>query len=179
MDENALEALLRALSTGKRDRWVALPGVGWLGVKQYRAYEGRNPLTGAPVSVPDRRLPYFTADPELDRAIAGLPPSGRTFADERARYLHAIRPDGTERDTADDPATVTRTPGAETIADWIRSRLRAGEAAGVPGLGVFDVVETASRRGANPETGEPITVPARRIVRFLAAESLKARLNTP
>jgi len=179
MDEDALEALLHALSTSVRDAWVVLPGVGWLTVKHYKAYEGRNPRTGDPVSVPDKRLPFFTVDPELYRALVGSPSSGVSFADERARYLHAIRPDSNEdEDDDEDPATVTRTPGAETIADTIRGRLCAGEPADIPGLGVFDVLEKPSRRGADPETGEEITVPARRIVRFLVAETLKAGLNS-
>jgi nucleoid DNA-binding protein len=178
MDGDALETLLRVLSTSPDDRWVVLPGVGWLAVKHYRAYEGRNPRTGAAVSVPDKRLPFFTTDPELDRALRGLPPSGVAFADERTRYLRAIRPDGNAYEDREDAATVTRTPGAEAVADRIRSRLVAGEAADIAGLGVFDVVEKPSRRGANPETGEPIIVPARRVVRFLASELLKARLNS-
>jgi DNA-binding protein HU-beta len=147
-------------------------------VKRYKAYEGRNPLTGVAVSVPDKRLPHFTVDPELSHALAGLPPSCIASADERTRYLRAIRPDGNESEDDEDPATVTRTPGAETIADTIRSRLCAGEPANIPGLGVFDVVEKPSRHGTHPETGEPIIVPARRIVRFLAAEVLKTRLNS-
>jgi integration host factor subunit alpha len=177
MDADALETLVDALSTSPRDRWVVLPGVGWLSVKRYRAYE-RRPRTEPSDPVPDTRLPFFTSDPELDRALAGLPPSGVAFADERARYLRAIRPDGNDEEDDEDPATVIRTPGAEAIAGRIRKHLLAGEAADVPGLGVFDVIEKSSRQGADPETGEPIIVPARRLVRFLVAEVLKARLNS-
>jgi nucleoid DNA-binding protein len=173
---DALDAFLQALSTSPRDRWVVLPGVGWLTVKHYKAYEGRNPRTGADILVPEKRLPYFTSDPELDRALAGLPPSDLAIPDDRTRYLRAIRPDGDEYEDDEDPTTMTRTPGAETIADQIRSRLCAGEAADIPGLGVFDIIEKPSRPGVNPETGEKIVIPARRIVRFIAAEALEARL---
>lgn len=172
MEGDPLEVFLHTLLTSPRDAQVVLPGVGWLTLKTYRPYE-REPRAGAPA--PIKRLPFFIVDGELIRALVGLPPSGASFADERTRYLRNIRPDETEYDD-EDPATVTRTPGAEIIADSIRARLCAGEAAEIPGLGVFAVAQLPSRRGADPNTGQAITIPARPIVRFEVAEALKARL---
>ena len=188
MDKDAVEALLHAVSTLVRDGCVVLPGVGWLTVHRYTAYEGRDPRTGDPISVPNGCVAFFKVDPELHRALVGLGPTDVSLADERARYLHAIRQDlnGDDLDEEDlkkdddgeeDPTTVIRTPGAEIIAGTIRGRLCAGQPAEIRGLGIFDVLEKPSRRGANPETGDAITVPARRIVRFRVAETLKARLK--
>ncbi|MDR1576792.1 MAG: HU family DNA-binding protein [Deltaproteobacteria bacterium] len=45
------------------------------------------------------------------------------------------------------------------------------------GLGVFDVVKRPKRKGRNPRTGEPITIKARKAVRFKPAKQLKVSVN--
>ena len=45
-----------------------------------------------------------------------------------------------------------------------------------PGFGVFTVRERAPRAGRNPQTGEVITIAARRTVAFKPAAALKERL---
>ena len=39
----------------------------------------------------------------------------------------------------------------------------------LPGLGTFEVVETPARTGRNPRTGEPMTIEAKRRLKFRAA----------
>ncbi len=55
--------------------------------------------------------------------------------------------------------------------------LAKGERIALPGLGVFNVKERKARKGRNPRTGEEITIPARKVVTFTAAKSLKEKLN--
>ena len=80
------------LVAGGDEALLYLPGVGWLTTRRYQVYQGPGAGTGAPA--PSKRLPFLSADPALTGALNGLPPSGRTFADERARYLDAIHPLG-------------------------------------------------------------------------------------
>jgi nucleoid DNA-binding protein len=38
---------------------LALPDLGWLQMKRYRAYDGRNPRTGESVAVPEAWIPFW------------------------------------------------------------------------------------------------------------------------
>ena len=42
-----------------------------------------------------------------------------------------------------------------------------------PGVGKLVVVNRKARMGRNPQTGEPIKIPAKRVVKFRLAKSLK------
>ncbi len=55
--------------------------------------------------------------------------------------------------------------------------LEKGERIAIPGLGVFNVRERKARKGRNPRTGEPMEIPARKVVVFSAAKALKERVN--
>jgi len=50
--------------------------------------------------------------------------------------------------------------------------LRRGEKMRIQGLGTFEVTTRKARKGRNMATGEPLTIPARRVVTFRAADSL-------
>ena len=43
----------------------------------------------------------------------------------------------------------------------------------LPGFGTFKVVETAARTGRNPQTGEPVEIPAKRKIKFNPTQALK------
>ena len=45
------------------------------------------------------------------------------------------------------------------------------------GIGQFEIAERAARRGRNPQTGEPIGIPASKAVKFKAAKALKNAVN--
>jgi nucleoid DNA-binding protein len=45
------------------------------------------------------------------------------------------------------------------------------------GFGRFMVRDKHARAGRNPQTGKPLTVAARRVVRFKASEGMEAALN--
>ena len=56
----------------------------------------------------------------------------------------------------------------------IQSSLQEGNAKiRVSDLGTFRVAELSSRKGVNPRTGKPMTIPATRVPRFSAAKALK------
>ena len=58
--------LKRSLLQGEK---IELRGFGTFQVRSYRAYEGRNPRTGAPVEVRPKRLPHFKTSLELAARI--------------------------------------------------------------------------------------------------------------
>ncbi|MEE4263541.1 MAG: HU family DNA-binding protein [Desulfobacteraceae bacterium] len=51
-----------SLEKGNR---VEIRGFGSFTVKRYKSYTGRNPKTGAPISVPEKKLPFFKVGKEL------------------------------------------------------------------------------------------------------------------
>jgi integration host factor subunit beta len=50
------ESMVDALIRNER---VELRGFGTFTVRQYEAYEGRNPRTGSPIAVHAKRMPHF------------------------------------------------------------------------------------------------------------------------
>ena len=58
----------------------------------------------------------------------------------------------------------------ETIVQTIIDAAKAGEEVRVTGLGIFDVVIREARPGRNPQTGEPIDIPASKALRFRAGK---------
>ncbi len=62
----------------------------------------------------------------------------------------------------------------EAITEAVNQALVSGGRIQVRGLGIFEVVQRAAKVGRNPRTGQRVTVPARRAVRFRPARSLRA-----
>ncbi|MCB0340280.1 MAG: integration host factor subunit beta [Bdellovibrionales bacterium] len=48
---------------------IEIRGFGSFVVKEYQAYQGRNPKTGATISVPPKKLPFFKVGKELKERI--------------------------------------------------------------------------------------------------------------
>ena len=65
----------------------------------------------------------------------------------------------------------------ETIVQTIIDAAKAGDEVRVTGLGIFDVVTRDARPGRNPQTGEPINIPASKALRFRAGKAAKDQLN--
>jgi integration host factor subunit beta len=56
----------------KRGERIEIRGFGSFEIREYRAYEGRNPRTGTAVAVKPKRLPFFKVGKELkERVNAG------------------------------------------------------------------------------------------------------------
>jgi len=65
----------------------------------------------------------------------------------------------------------------EAVFDIIKSTLEEGDKIKIAGFGNFIVKEKADRRGRNPQTGEEITISARKILTFKPSQVLKAAIN--
>jgi len=65
----------------------------------------------------------------------------------------------------------------ELVFGILKDTLESGEKIKIAGFGNFEVKEKADRRGRNPQTGEEITIEARRILTFKASAVLKESLN--
>lgn len=60
------DSMEQALRQGER---IEIRGFGSFEIREYKAYEGRNPRTGATVQVKPKRLPFFKVGKELKERI--------------------------------------------------------------------------------------------------------------
>jgi len=65
----------------------------------------------------------------------------------------------------------------EKLLEIMKNRLIAGEQVMVSGFGKWDVKSKHARRGRNPQTGEELTLDARRVVTWKKSPVLKAAVN--
>jgi integration host factor subunit alpha len=65
----------------------------------------------------------------------------------------------------------------ETVFAIMKTTLGSGEKLKISGFGNFEVKQKTDRRGRNPQTGEAITITARRILTFKPSTLLKQAIN--
>lgn len=65
----------------------------------------------------------------------------------------------------------------ELVFDTLKDVLQDGEKVKISGFGNFVVRKKNERLGRNPQTGEQITITARRVLNFRPSQVLKAMLN--
>jgi integration host factor subunit alpha len=65
----------------------------------------------------------------------------------------------------------------ESAFELIREELRQGGKVKIAGFGNFSVREKKSRKGRNPQTGEEIEIPARKVLTFKPSNILRDALN--
>ncbi|MBK5273946.1 MAG: integration host factor subunit alpha [Desulfuromonadales bacterium] len=65
----------------------------------------------------------------------------------------------------------------EAVFSIMKNTLESGETLKISGFGSFLVKEKADRRGRNPQTGEAITIKARRILTFKPSNLLRDAIN--
>ena len=65
----------------------------------------------------------------------------------------------------------------ESLLEIIKKTLENGEDVLISGFGKFCVKEKGKRRGRNPQTGDDLTLGARRIVTFQCSGVLKDKIN--
>ena len=65
----------------------------------------------------------------------------------------------------------------EEVFSIMKSTLEQGEKLKISGFGSFVVKQKNDRRGRNPQTGETITISARRIVTFKPSSILREAIN--
>jgi integration host factor subunit beta len=65
----------------------------------------------------------------------------------------------------------------EIVFESIIESLNQGEKIELRGFGSFRVRERGARRGRNPKTGQPVSIPAKRVPYFKAGKELKELIN--
>jgi len=61
----------------------------------------------------------------------------------------------------------------DAVVDAVHGVLKKGGRMRVADLGTFSVVKRKARKGVNPRTGKPISIPATKAPKFTAAKALK------
>ena len=61
----------------------------------------------------------------------------------------------------------------DAITETITDTLKKGEKVTLVGFGTFQVVERKARRGRNPQTGETIQIPAKKVPKFVPGKGLR------
>lgn len=67
----------------------------------------------------------------------------------------------------------------ETVLKLIVETLETGKDVKLSGFGKFQIKQKRTRKGRNPQTGEPMAITARRVVTFKASDILKKNINLP
>ncbi len=67
----------------------------------------------------------------------------------------------------------------DAIIGAITNAVTKGEAVQLIGFGSFSTGNRAARTGRNPKTGEEITIPAAKTVKFTAGKAFKDAVNSP
>jgi DNA-binding protein HU-beta len=63
-----------------------------------------------------------------------------------------------------------------SMTDTVVKTVKKGESVKIPGLGIFRLRKMKARMGRNPQTGEPINIPARKKVGFSVAKTFKEQV---
>jgi Bacterial nucleoid DNA-binding protein len=64
----------------------------------------------------------------------------------------------------------------EGLVTTVVGSVKKGDPVKIPDLGTFRKVQSKARMGRNPQTGEPVKIPARKKVRFSVAKSFKVQV---
>lgn len=65
----------------------------------------------------------------------------------------------------------------DAVINGITGALKKGERVTISGFGTFSASKRKSRVGRNPQTGEPINIPARTVARFTPGKELRKDLE--
>jgi len=65
----------------------------------------------------------------------------------------------------------------ESVFELMKDSLAKGEAIKISGFGNFIIREKQPRRGRNPQTGEEISISARKVLTFKSSQVLRRALN--
>jgi DNA-binding protein HU-beta len=66
----------------------------------------------------------------------------------------------------------------EALLDKITAVLKTGDKVALTPFGQFRIRDRAARIARNPQTGEPVNVPAKRVLKFTAGRTLKEAVGT-
>lgn len=65
----------------------------------------------------------------------------------------------------------------DAVLDVLKETLTAGDSITFTGFGSFKIVTRAERKGRNPATGAPITIPETKVIKFTPGKALKDAVN--
>ncbi len=65
----------------------------------------------------------------------------------------------------------------DAIVGTIGDTLAAGEKTTLIGFGTFRVIQRKARTGRNPQTGETIQIPAKKVPKFVPGKTLKEKVK--
>ena len=65
----------------------------------------------------------------------------------------------------------------KAFTDVVTEELKAGNKIQLVGFGTFEVAKREAREGRNPQTGEPMPIPASVAPKFKAGKALKDEVN--
>ncbi len=65
----------------------------------------------------------------------------------------------------------------ESFQDYVAKALEAGENVTLTGFGTFAIADRAARTGRNPQTGEAIQIPPKKVVKLKVGKNLKDRVK--
>lgn len=111
------------------DDAVRLPGVGLFRVQKYPAYEGRNPRTGEPVSVPAKSKVRFDVEAVLDELVNGQSSAAALPSDD---------------------------PVLDDLADRILDAFERHDVVSLPDIGRFELQVRRERRFVKFTLAEPL-----------------------
>lgn len=66
----------------------------------------------------------------------------------------------------------------DNMIDTVMDVVSSGEKINITGFGVMEVKERKERKGINPTTKEPMTIPASKVIHFKAGSEFKKRCNS-
>ena len=66
----------------------------------------------------------------------------------------------------------------ESFFEIIKDELAKGNEVMITGFGKWSVKKKGNRMGRNPQTGENITIDARKVVTFRSAEKMRSEINS-
>lgn len=72
---------------------------------------------------------------------------------------------------------VAATKMIDSLLENVTKALKKQERVTFVGFGTFSVNKRKARTGRNPQTGAPIRIPARKVVRFKAGKDLEKRVK--
>ena len=75
------------------------------------------------------------------------------------------------------PPVKDATTALNATLEVIQESLQKGESVSLVGFGTFEVKERAARTGRNPQTKQPIEIPASKAPSFKAGKPLKEAVN--
>ncbi len=77
-------------------------------------------------------------------------------------------------------SNITKAQAQSALNSFIKNTatsLKKGDKVTLIGFGTFDVNQRSARKGRNPQTGQEINIPAKKVVKFKAGKELTGSVN--